>query len=132
MNARWLRGRHCRGWVALLLFPALALRLLVPAGFMPSAGEGAALTMQMCHGDAQSSVVIRLSHGEQRPPGDRRAPHDAPCVFAATAATAPPPVAVVPLDGMALPEPVSPPRESEPVLRDSHRLQSPRAPPMMV
>jgi hypothetical protein len=131
MNAGWLHGRTCRGWVALLLFPALALRLMVPAGFMPSVGDGDKLTMQMCHGDAQSSVIMRLSQGEQ-PPGEHDAPHDAPCVFAASAATAPPPVAVVPLEGMALPEPVSPPRESEPLLRNSHRPQSPRAPPSLV
>jgi len=131
MNAGWLRGRTCRGWVVRLLFPALALRLLVPAGFMPSAGDGVGLTMQMCHGDAQSSVVIRLSHGD-RTPGGHRAPHDAPCVFAATAATAPPPMAVVPLEAAALQEPVSPPRESGPVLRNPHRLQAPRAPPSMV
>ena len=131
MNAGWLRGRGCRGWVARLLFPALALRLLVPAGFMPSASDGVGLTMQMCHGDAQSSVVIRLNHGEN-PPGHRGAPHDAPCVFAASAATAPPPMAVVPLEAAALQEPVSPPRESGPVLRNPHRLQAPRAPPSMV
>jgi hypothetical protein len=131
MNAGWLRGRRCRGWVALLLFPALALRLLVPAGFMPSATDGASLTMQMCHGDAQSSVVMHLSDGKQSPK-DRGAPHDAPCVFAATAATAPPPMAVVPLEGTALPEPAARPRETEPVLRNPHRLQAPRAPPSMV
>jgi hypothetical protein len=127
---RVLRGRACRAWIALLLLPALAFRMLVPAGFMPSAGDGFAITMQMCHGDARSSVIIRLGQGDEQPV-DRDASHSS-CVFATTSATAPPPVAVVPLASVAPPEPASPTLEAAPLLRNLHRPQSPRAPPSPV
>lgn len=125
-----MHRRRVRGWAALLLAPALALRLLVPEGFM--AGEsGGTLTMQMCHGDARSSAVIRLTRGDEAP-----APHDgehaSPCMFAATAATAPPPLAAIPLEGARLPQAPAPARVTAPDIRNIHRTQSARAPPSMV
>ena len=93
MSLRRLRARKTREWVCLLLLPALAFRLLVPAGFMPTAGEGFSVTMQMCHGDAKSSVVVRLTGSGEAPAG-QHASHDAPCVFAASATVAPPSLAV--------------------------------------
>ena len=126
-----LRARQSREWVILLLLPALAWRLLVPAGFMPAAGDGVALTMQMCHGDAQSSLVIRLA-GKGEGAGDHDAPHDAPCAFAASATVAPPASAAAPVDavppiGLALPS-----RPVTAAIRTLHHPHSPRAPPVTV
>ncbi len=125
-----MHRRRVRGWVALLLAPALALRLLVPDGFMPGESDGT-FTMQMCHGDARSSAVIRLTQGGGTP-SDHGQDHESPCVFAATAATAPPPVAAIPLEAEPLPQAPARVQVTAPVLRNSHRTQSPRAPPSMV
>jgi hypothetical protein len=131
MNLGRLRARKAREWVVLLLLPALAWRLLVPAGFMPAAGDGGTLTMQMCHGDAQSSIVIRLA-GRGETPGDRAAPHDSPCAFAASAAVAPPSFAPAALDSVEPVDSASPPRPATPVGRALHHPHSPRAPPVNV
>jgi hypothetical protein len=131
MNLRRLRKRTTREWVYLLLLPALAFRLLVPAGFMPTAGDGLAVTMQMCHGDAKSSVVIRLTGADEAPAG-QHARHDAPCVFAASAAVAPPAVAVVQLPTAAGPDSIAVARAQAPAARTLHHPQSPRAPPTPV
>lgn len=125
-----MHQRRVRGWVALLLGPALALRLLVPEGFMASGADGA-LTMQMCHGDARSSMVIRATQGEQAP-APHGGNHEAPCVFAATAATAPPPLAAIVLSGAPIPQAPESARIAAPLLRSLHRTQSPRAPPSLV
>ena len=128
MNLGRLRARKPREWVVLLLLPALALRLLVPDGFMPAAGDGVTVTMQMCHGDARSAAVIRLAgHGEE--PGEPSAMHDSPCVFAASAAVAPPSVALVPVVATAPPESAPVVVAAHPAARRPHCPQSPRAPP---
>jgi hypothetical protein len=126
-----LRARAAREWVYLLLLPALAFRLLVPAGFMPTVGDDLAVTMQMCHGDAKSSIVVRLT-GADDAPAAPHATHDAPCVFAASATVAPPAVADVPQLSSSPPEAIPAPAPTGPVARPLHHPQSPRAPPMHV
>jgi hypothetical protein len=120
MNLGRLRSRAHREWVVLLLLPALAFRLLLPAG-----------TMQMCHGDPLSAAAVRLIGTGEAPDGPG-ARHDAPCIFAATAATAPPTLALhassSPSSPVLAPATVQP----SPVLRCPHRPQSPRAPPSTV
>lgn len=130
MSGGWLHRRRVRGWVALLLAPALALRLFVPAGFMAGSADGA-LSMQMCHGDARSAAVIRMTQGEQAP-AQHGSDHESPCVFAATAATAPPPLAAVPLEDALVPGAPVATGIAAPVLRSTHRTQSARAPPLLV
>jgi hypothetical protein len=125
-----MHRRRVRSWVALLLAPALALRLFVPDGFMASAGADGTLTMQMCHGDARSSTVIRVTQGGEAP-ADHGNSHEAPCAFAATAATAPPPLAAVALDLAPIPQAPAPARKAAPQVRNTHRTQSPRAPPSL-
>ena len=113
------------------VLPALAFRLLIPAGFMPGVGEGLTITMQMCHGDGRSAELIRIL-GQEPPPADRGAAHDAPCMFAATGAAAPLPV---PADVLAHFAPVAlpgVPRVAPAPLLAPRRTQSPRAPPSMI
>ena len=128
-----LRERVIREWVILLLLPALAFRLLVPEGFMPAFGDGALLTMQMCHGDGKSSVIVRLTQGGDEAPDDPQAGHAAPCVFAAAATIAPPVADFAAPDFTARLEHLETPRAvtTAPV-RPHHRPQSPRAPPSLV
>jgi hypothetical protein len=131
MSLRWLRARATREWVYLLLLPAVAFRLLVPAGFMPAVGDDFAVTMQMCHGDAKSSIVVRLT-GTGEAPAGQHASHDAPCVFAASATVAPPSLAVVPLASDTAPQADPVPQQRIPALRPLHQPHSPRAPPTYV
>jgi hypothetical protein len=132
MTLRRLRARSFREQVILLLLPVLAFRLLFPAGFMPRFGDDFELSMQMCHGDAQSAAVMRVLDDGPSQPGSERDGHSAPCVFAAIGAFAAPEppsasIAVVAHD------PIEPaPLQRAPSLRLSHRPQSPRAPPLPV
>lgn len=81
-----LRRRNVARLVWLLLVPALALRFMVPPGFMPGTDEGHGLTMQMCHGTGP------LPNPMGHDPGQPQPRHDSPCVFAAAGTVAPPPV----------------------------------------
>ena len=83
MFPSWMHRRSVRQLVWLLLVPALALRVLVPPGFMPGSGDGHGLTMQMCHG--AGPLPAPTGH-------DPQPRHDSPCVFAAAGTVAPPPV----------------------------------------
>ena len=128
-----LRAHVTRQWVILLLLPALAFRLLVPEGFMPAFGDGAELTMQMCHGDGKSSVIVRLTQDGGETPDDSQAGHSAPCVFAAAATIAPPGVDFAVQDFIARLEHLQTPRAvTAALVRHQHRPQSPRAPPSLV
>jgi len=132
MNLGRLRARTLRERVVLLLLPVLAFRLLFPAGFMPRFGDDLELSMQMCHGDPQSSAVMRVLEDAPASPAGTDDRHEAPCVFATLGALAaaelPPamPVATAHQERMAVP--ASP----APSLRLTHRSQSPRAPPLNV
>jgi hypothetical protein len=132
MNLGRLRARSFRERVVLLLLPVLAFRLLFPAGFMPRFGDDLELSMQMCHGDAQSSAIIRALGTPPAAPDDGRGPHEAPCIFAtlgAFAAVDPPPAV---LAATAHSDPLRLPVMPAPALRLTHRSQSPRAPPLPV
>ena len=54
-----MRARAGIAW--LLLAPLLLLRVLVPAGFMPTVAADQSITMQMCsgHGAVPASVPLR-------------------------------------------------------------------------
>lgn len=131
MSLRRLRARATRKWVCLLLLPALAFRLLMPAGFMPAVGDDLSITMQMCHGDAKSSVVVRLTGAGDEPTAPQ-ANHEAPCVFAASATVAPPALAALPQLSAAAPDAIPVTERPGPVARPLHHPQSPRAPPVKV
>lgn len=126
-----MRRRRRREWITLLLLPALAFRLLLPAGFMPGFGaDGSTLTVQMCHGDARSAAVLRLTGGQPGQPAAPDAGHDAPCVFAATAGAAPPPALSLDASVRTLPPAAAPQRIVAFVPSTPHRPQSARAPPI--
>ena len=74
--------RSHRMLLALLLLPGLLIRAAVPAGFMPAVGQGAALTMAMCSGQATQSVVVHPGNDPIPAHPDRRSPphHEAPRV----------------------------------------------------
>jgi hypothetical protein len=133
MNLGRLRARRLRERVILLLLPLLALRVLVPEGFMPRIGAGHEVSMQMCHGDAQSAAAMRLLHEQPATPtdGDHSSQrHDTPCVFAASAGATPVPLLLALPDAAATPDAVPRPTFVTPVPRVTHRIQSARAPPL--
>ena len=123
MNVRWMCRRDVRQLVWLLLVPALALRLLVPPGFMPGTNAGHGLTMQMCHGTGPLPTPMGHDPGQPQPR------HDSPCVFAAAATVAPPPVLALAATGIAhaIVEPAQP---VSPIFhRAPPRAHAARAPP---
>jgi len=127
-----LRARTLRERVVLLLLPALAFRLLFPAGFMPRFGDDFELSMQMCHGDRMSSAIIRVLEDPPVAPGDEHGRHDAPCAFAAVSAFAALEPAPAALEASAFDSVPPAPSAPAPALRVTHRPQSPRAPPLPV
>jgi hypothetical protein len=132
MNLGRLRARTLRERVVLLLLPVLAFRLLFPAGFMPRFGDGLELSMQMCHGDPQSSAVMRMLEDAPASPAGKDDRHEAPCVFAALGALAaielPPAAPVAVAHDELAPRPGLP----APSLRLTQRPQAARAPPLTI
>jgi hypothetical protein len=129
MRVPWLRRRNTCLLVGLLLLPALAARVLVPPGFMPGTGSDGAPYIQMCHGAGPLPGTAQPAtlHDGQTP--SDRAPHEAPCVFAAAGSAAPPPVAAVVHGSPQAPDAGPPTPESIIVQRALHRAQAARAPP---
>lgn len=88
-------GNH-RAAIALLLACALALKLLIPAGYMPAPGQ---LAIQLCTGEGVRTVLIERD-GQRIPDGQ---PHQAsaamPCAYAGLAApllsATPPPLLAI-------------------------------------
>jgi len=72
--------RSRRLWIALLL-PLLALRAMLPAGYMPVAADGQ-LHIVMC----SPGLVVQSDSGTD---GDHPAPEDGSCLFAHAAGFAP-------------------------------------------
>lgn len=129
MHIRWIQKRSARLLVGLFLLPALAIRVLVPPGFMPGTGAGDAPTMQMCHGAGPLPTSSQSGPAGDGEAPDQRTHHEPPCVFAAAGTSAPPPVTPVVLGALQPPdiEPLAP--EQVVVQRAVHRAQSARAPP---
>lgn len=129
MRAHWLQKRKTRLLVALLLLPALAVRLMVPQGFMPGTGADDAPTMQMCHGAGPMPAATHPLPTDDAPAPAQGEHHEAPCVFAAAGTTAPPPMPAVALGAAPPPDLDLPQPEFPFVQRAIHRAQSARAPP---
>jgi hypothetical protein len=132
MDAAWLRRRRTHLWVVLLLLPALASRLLVAPGFMPGTGAGDSPTMQMCHGAGPLPAgrdAPAPQSGDPGKSGGSTQVHTS-CVFAATGASAPPPVVLPPLAGPGAPESLATPPLPQVVRASEHHPYSPRGPPL--
>jgi hypothetical protein len=126
-----LRTRKTRLWAVACLLPALALRVLVPVGFMPVFGAGEPFTMQMCHGSGPVPAASQPLPDGGAPASDGRG-HHAPCPFAATGTAAPPSAIVVSLPDTSAPEPAAATAGHVVILRTTHEPQSPRAPPAVI
>ncbi|AAK25461.1 DUF2946 family protein [Caulobacter vibrioides] len=95
---------------------AVVLKVMIPAGFMPSAESrnGLPFALVLCTGDGAKVVqpgdTLDARHGEKGDQSDK-AGHDVPCPFAAQGAAAPPPtvVATIAIDLVAYAAPVIPP-----------------------
>ena len=101
--------RTRRQWLAWLLLPALVLRALIPAGFMPVAGAGGP-HLVFCPGAGElppGAIALathawhpgHAQHGVDGP-GFPGTPHHPACIFSAGAATA---FAVPPADALPAP-----------------------------
>lgn len=71
------------GWAVLLLLCTLAVRLGVPAGFMPVA-VGGVVTLQLCPGVSAAPKAASVMHGMHHgsPQDDAHAKPEMPCAFA--------------------------------------------------
>lgn len=72
-----------QGWLAVLIVFVLAVRLVVPTGFMPTVEHGR-LALRLCPGTAPASTVATampgMHHG--RPDAPKHDKTEAPCAFA--------------------------------------------------
>jgi hypothetical protein len=132
MQVGWFHRRKTHLLVGLLLMPALALRVLVPPGFMPGTTGGDAPTMQMCHGAGPLPASTQPIPDGDEPSPSQGAHHEAPCVFAAAGTAAPPPITVLvpgasPAADVGLPTP-----HFVLVRKTHHRTQAARAPPAVL
>jgi hypothetical protein len=137
--SRTAHSRRRRFVTLALLLPALALRALVPTGFMPSGGGDDILALQMCSaGSAGGAELRRLERdavlqafdpAEQGPRGheDRRAPCD--FTLASLGAAPPPATVAVVVDVLGREARPRPLRHLAPVPRSLDHAQQPRAPP---
>jgi hypothetical protein len=129
MGVGAFRRNRITSAVARLVLPALLLRLLVPAGFMPGVDEDDSLTMQMCHGNGSASLALPGPGSTER--GESSADHGSRCLYAATSVTAPPPVATGAAPVAARHEAATRAPPASAALRSLHRPQAPRAPPAL-
>ncbi|MEO6379880.1 MAG: hypothetical protein ABIO37_17795, partial [Caulobacteraceae bacterium] len=80
-----------------LLALALAVRIVVPVGFMPSMPASGGFPLILCTGQGTVVITVRDPLGVKRGPADApsdRSAHDGPCVFSGFAPAPPPAFAV--------------------------------------
>jgi len=120
--------------LALLVLPGILIRAAVPPGFMPAMSHGLTLTMAMCSGHAAPSLIVQ-QHGGAAPTEPRQPTspqHEAPCVFAATAGGAPPPLVATVAAAPTLQDDHVLPSFAALHVRPTARAHAPRAPPPLV
>lgn len=80
MTRRMITGRTGRALFAALMVLVLAVRIVVPTGFMPTAtGEG--MIVSICTGDGPMTKLIKLGQDHS---SDERKDGQGPCTFAGT------------------------------------------------
>lgn len=124
-----LRRQSVRRLVGLMLLPGLALRLLMPPGFMPGGPADGGHFIKMCHGAGPVPTAVHAPPDRGVPGPGQHAHHEAPCIFAAAGSVAPPSVALVAAGPVAAVEhlPPAPPASFE--QRAIDRAHRARAPP---
>jgi hypothetical protein len=137
------RPVQTRRWVGVIL-PILALRALLPAGFMPVLAADGRLTLGFCSGVSMQRQTERhrhhatdASHGAHHEHGDHAPGHEAPgslaevtvCPFVAACSAAPVPAAPVLTAIAAITASPAAPVERPHAVPTILRAQSPRAPP---
>jgi hypothetical protein len=124
----FLRSRRWLLWA--LLLPALALRALVPSGFMPMRDEQGHLSLMFCPGEVPAPALASPDpHAHHRHhPGEASAGHTI-CPYSLSAG----PALAYSVDvAVVLPPRVDfrpPPRQVYPLVETILRAQSARAPP---
>ncbi|HET7755695.1 MAG TPA: DUF2946 family protein [Steroidobacteraceae bacterium] len=133
-----LRSRRRR--LAWALLPVLALRALIPFGFMPGASDGV-LGIEFCPGEgklppgisgaAPDAGHLAHHHGHHGTgdPGLPSGAHHAPCLFALSASPAFAPAVAAPAIVPAAATPLAEAPASRLFLPAIIRAQSPRGPP---
>jgi hypothetical protein len=114
-----LRSIRLRSYVLPVLLGALALRFLIPVGYMPGSDEGTTLSVAMCSSEAQTELL--------EIPGEPAKPHCDYCTLPSMDA----PLSPVNIAGLtpAVQPWLLPPLESQLSEAPLLRAQSPRAPP---
>jgi hypothetical protein len=80
MQALIRHSRTARGIFAVAALLVLLMRLVAPAGYMPTAMDGK-LVVQLCTGTGPATMVIDLGK-DSTAPGEKHKADDAPCAFA--------------------------------------------------
>lgn len=113
-----------------LLFAALAIRALIPVGFMPVAGAGGSLSFQLCAPRSSEAPAAPLGKDGQRAPSSPS--HQIPCLYSLSGTPAPSPwIASLPLS-MERPSEIPQPIGRAGVIPSIRRAQAPRAPPSSI
>lgn len=80
MTARIRESRQAGSLFALLLLCVLAIRAMVPIGFMPvSSAQG--ITVSLCTGEGSATILLPIERKDNHP-GDHKSV-EPPCAFAA-------------------------------------------------
>jgi hypothetical protein len=141
--SRGFFNREAHSWIIGIVLMALAVRALIPAGFMPSAEQP--FTLQICPEGFPSQLLDRR-HGfhHEHSEGHDHAPRDSlggthrhdlsrseHCVFAAAAGIGPAPHAEVLAAWVEAATASSVPPQSPPLGVQRFRTPQPRAPPSL-
>lgn len=70
-----------RRWAAALITLALLMKLLMPAGFMPSVSAGT-ITVELCTGTGPQTIVMAIPGDHEQDKQDGHGKTESPCVFA--------------------------------------------------
>lgn len=114
---------------AFVLLPALFLRALVPAGYMPGEGGGFGVTMQLCVAHGLQTVVVYPDGSIGADGAGPQFSHACPYALGALAGPLPV-VAGVALARISSPRSAAAPVQAVPA-SPCPRAQSPRAPPAL-
>jgi hypothetical protein len=114
------RSNRVRSYVLPVLLGALALRFLIPTGFMPGGEEGTTLQVSMCSTEQGRSELLEI-------PAEPAKPHCDHCLMPSLGPALPPFHIAGP--DQALKDPFLPQLESQIPEAALVRAQIPRAPP---